>query len=52
MATLIMPAPRPGLSRRTMLATALAGGFLAGCGQSTGGGANTSGVIDTSGGKI
>jgi para-nitrobenzyl esterase len=52
MATLIMPAPRPGLSRRTLLATALAGGFLVGCGQSVGGGGGTPGVIDTSAGKV
>jgi para-nitrobenzyl esterase len=59
MASLIMPRVRSGFSRRTMMATALAGGFLTACGQkaeapaSAGpSSANTTGIVETNAGKV
>ena len=53
MTYLILPHPRRGLSRRTMLATALAGGFLAACSKpGEVAAASTPGVVETSAGKV
>ncbi|MEZ5938517.1 MAG: carboxylesterase/lipase family protein [Hyphomonadaceae bacterium] len=56
MSFLYLPRPRPGLTRRTMMATALAGGFLTACqktaGPASANGASASGVVETSAGKV
>lgn len=51
-ASLIMPQPKLSLTRRTMLQTALAGGFAAACATPTAGGSGGGLVVETSAGRV
>lgn len=51
--SLIMPRPKLSLTRRTMLQTALAGGFAAACATPSGGGSGGGGlVVETTAGRV